>query len=596
MAPFQKGILEAYSDPEVRHLSMMSSAQVGKTTLMLIILGYHAHLDPQNIIIVYPTAGSGEKFSKTKLQELFDYSPALKNVLGSNKDKSGGNSLLFKKLPGGSISIASAQSSSDLRSMSCKVVLMDEIDDFGVFHDEGDPVNIVMERSKTFADRKIMRISTPKIKSISKIETAFMEGNQCYFHVPCPHCGLLQRLVWRDEAGIYRLKIPKEGNEYRCDQAYYECIGCNGHISQPHREQIMQLGQWVPSHPEIKDHASFHLSELYSLFPSSTWEQLAKKWLRLSATPEGLMEWSQTTLGEPFEFKEGDLRTSDLNGRVEPYDAEVPYGVGYLTLGADVQGDRLEMTVLGHGRDNTTYVIEHKILQGNPNVMVDQVWDQFFAYASKTFTHESGSQMKISRAFMDSRYATQVVQRKCYRFRQLGLSIYPIKGVASGPTYAPKRTKNKQGSVVTNGVQINVNDAKNLVFGRMSVKNPEHPGFVHFPIREGIDATYFEQLLSEKRVATKFGVEWKKINDSKRNEALDCFVYAFAAFDYQKVDIDAFVDSFTPQQDEDDSVLLEAELEPVSEPVAAPASQVINPFKRPAVGGGFASKLAAIRR
>jgi hypothetical protein len=73
-------------------------------------------------------------------------------------------------------------------------------------------------------------------------------------------------------------------------------------------------------------------------------------------------------------------------------------------------------------------------------------------------------------------------------------------------------------------------------------------------------------------------------------------VYAFAAFDYQKVDIDAFVDSFTPQQDEDDSVLLEAELEPVSEPVAAPASQVINPFKRPAVGGGFASKLAAIRR
>jgi phage terminase large subunit GpA-like protein len=57
------------------------------------------------------------------------------------------------------------------------------------------------------------------------------------------------------------------------------------------------------------------------------------------------------------------------------------------------------------------------------------------------------------------------------------------------------------------------------------------PGYLHFPI--GIDDAqeYFEQITAERRV-TKYQKgfakhEWVKVR--KRNEALDCLVYAYAA-------------------------------------------------------------------
>ena len=51
---------------------------------------------------------------------------------------------------------------------------------------EGDPVNLAIQRTATFANRKIFMISTPTIKYFSRIESAFDEGDKRYFFVPCP--------------------------------------------------------------------------------------------------------------------------------------------------------------------------------------------------------------------------------------------------------------------------------------------------------------------------------------------------------------------------------------------------------------------------
>jgi phage terminase large subunit GpA-like protein len=63
--------------------------------------------------------------------------------------------------------------------------------------------------------------------------------------------------------------------------------------------------------------------------------------------------------------------------------------------------------------------------------------------------------------------------------------------------------------------------------------NGHGPRRIHTYI--GLDDEFYEQLTAEKnkvRFVKGFPVkEWHNVRGNKRNEALDCFVYAFAAAD-----------------------------------------------------------------
>jgi phage terminase large subunit GpA-like protein len=75
---------------------------------------------------------------------------------------------------------------------------------------------------------------------------------------------------------------------------------------------------------------------------------------------------------------------------------------------------------------------------------------------------------------------------------------------------------------------VGVSAAKDAVYDRLRVKD-EGPSYCHFPL--GRELEYFEQLTAEKKfVRYHFGFakhEWR-LEEGKRNEALDCRVYAYA--------------------------------------------------------------------
>ncbi|EBA10260.1 Bacteriophage tail assembly protein [Sagittula stellata E-37] len=68
--------------------------------------------------------------------------------------------------------------------------------------EEGDPVTLAEARSLTFAHRrKVLLVSTPTIRGLSRIEREYEASDQRRFFVPCPHCGAMQwlkfdRLRW----------------------------------------------------------------------------------------------------------------------------------------------------------------------------------------------------------------------------------------------------------------------------------------------------------------------------------------------------------------------------------------------------------------
>src|SRR4051812_1949712 len=59
-AEYQRGIMDAVSDPSVHTVVVMSSAQVGKTEVLLNTVGYYIDQDPSPILVVQPTLEMAE--------------------------------------------------------------------------------------------------------------------------------------------------------------------------------------------------------------------------------------------------------------------------------------------------------------------------------------------------------------------------------------------------------------------------------------------------------------------------------------------------------------------------------------------------------
>lgn len=88
---------------------------------------------------------------------------------------------------------------------------------------------------------------------------------------------------------------------------------------------------------------------------------------------------------------------------------------------------------------------------------------------------------------------------------------------------------------------IGVDSAKELLYSRLKINEPG-PGYCHFPTTRSDE--YFRQLTAEKLVVRYHKGfarrEWVKARP--RNEALDCRVYAMAAFGILNLNINSLAD------------------------------------------------------
>lgn len=63
-APYQREIMDAMGDPHVRKVVLMTAAQIGKTAMLINVLGYYMHYYPAPIMVIEPTLEMGQSFSK----------------------------------------------------------------------------------------------------------------------------------------------------------------------------------------------------------------------------------------------------------------------------------------------------------------------------------------------------------------------------------------------------------------------------------------------------------------------------------------------------------------------------------------------------
>lgn len=171
-APYQREIMDAVVDSAVETVVIMSSAQVGKTELILNTIGYYIDYDPAPILCLQPTLEMAQAFSKDRLAKMIRDTPVLRGKVKDARARDSENTILHKSFPGGHITMVGANSAAGLAMRPIRIVMMDEIDRFPPSAgSEGNPIKLAEKRTTTFWNRKKIKVSTPTIKGRSQIET-----------------------------------------------------------------------------------------------------------------------------------------------------------------------------------------------------------------------------------------------------------------------------------------------------------------------------------------------------------------------------------------------------------------------------------------
>ena len=528
-AEYQRDILDAFSDPLVPEVVVISSSQVGKTEILNNVVGYYVDQDPCPILVVQPRVEDAETWSKDRLAPMLRDSPCLRGLVRDPKTKDSGNTIRMKEFPGGRIAMGGANSPAGLAARPVRIVLLDEVDRFPASAGtEGDPVKLAVKRTTTFWNRKIGMFSTPTVKGVSRIEKAWENSDQRRFHVPCPYCAGLQILRW---GHIKWAKNEKGG----IVDVHYECEHCQGKLKENDKPRMVRNGKWIAGQPEVKGRAGFHLNELYS--PWSSWEKVVLEFLESKKQVETLKTWVNTSLGETWEEEGLTIDDAALISRKEEYASEVPAGVAVLTAGVDVQDDRILVAVKGWGRGEESWLIDWITILGKPDTD-PKVWSDLDSILSKEWVHELGMTLRIASACIDSGgHATKQVYDFCRP--KWNRRVYAIKGQPGSAHPVIKLSQRKNRAKVALGL-VGGDTCKGLIYSRLNV--PEFgPGYMHFPMIESVDEEYFKQLTAEKQI-TKFtrgfpSKVWVKTR--ARNEALDAEMYSLAALATLNANLDS---------------------------------------------------------
>ena len=528
--PYLKEIMDCLSPSSpVERVVFMKGAQVGATECGNNWIGYVIHQAPGPMMAVQPTVEMAKRNSKQRIDPLIEESEVLRKLVRDPRSRDSGNTVLAKEFPGGVLVMTGANSAVGLRSMAARYLFLDEIDGYpGDVDDEGDPIQLVAARARTFARRKIYLVSTPKITGLSRIEAAFEESDQRRYWVPCPVCGEYQTLKFA------QLTWPKG----KPKQAVYVCEHCSARLENHQKHTMLARGEWRPSAVGDGRTAGFWLSSLYSPVGWFSWADAAEMFEKARKNPTLLQVFVNTVLGETW-AEAGDAPDwQRLYDRRENYRlGTVPAGGLFLVAGCDVQRDRLEIALVAWGRNRENWLTDYVVLDGDTSR--PEVWDRLTDLLNTTYPHACGARLGIVRMAVDSGFATQQVY--AWAREQGPGRVLVTKGYETGsaPIGQPSAVEvTLDGRKIKRGVKVwpvATGMLKSELYGWLKLERPTAesgkpcpPGYCHFP---QLPEEFFKQLTAEQLVPKVVKgyrkLEWVKTRE--RNEALDTYVLCRAA-------------------------------------------------------------------
>ena len=541
-APYQKDIMNAFTELGIRRVVVKSSSQIGKSDMMNNVIGRFAHLDPCAIMMIQPTIDMAQDYSKTRIAPMIRDTKVLNNLFYDVKSRDTNNTILSKVFPGGRLIMCGANSPAGLASRPIRILLADEVDRFpDSAGTEGDPVDLAAKRMTTFWNSCMGLFSTPTNEGTSRIDEEYLAGTQEEWQHKCPNCGEYHLLRHIDMTVDYKeIKTPSGKKTVIVNDVKWRCPHCGFSFSEKEMKQTPQ--KYVSRNADALKNGirSFFVNGFTS--PWMTWTRIMREWLEAKGDPEREKVIMNTVFGESYKQKGAFEDEQIFLRRRESYGAELPDGVLLLTAAIDTQDNRLEYEVVGWGKEEECWGIRKGIVLGAPNQA--RTWKEIDNILDKTYHFADGKGLKVVRTFIDSggHYTSDVYNYCQKNFHKQRFAIKGRGGPGIPLIYKIAKANNAKAPLILLGVD----DGKQQIMDRLSIDSPG-PLYFHFPQDEGIkelsnrgyDDLYFKGIISEhKKVYKRNGVlrEVWETTKNVRNEPLDLRNYNLACMKSLKPD------------------------------------------------------------
>jgi len=566
--PYMREVMNAFCDPEVTEISVMASAQVGKSRSIENMIGWAIDREPGPALYIVPTEEAVEYVAQKRIKNMVTESPILrrhwhgKRALKAHHHRYDTMDLFF----------GWAGSPSALASRTIRYLFRDEPDKYPAFTGRGGPpADLAEKRTQAFWDRKIVNVCTPTSKT-GFIAAHYAQSDMRKYYVPCPRCGEYQ--VWV----FAQLKVPKslrEPDEIKASaDVWYECVYCAHKIREADKEECVAAGVWVPEGQTIdadgnihgqparsKRHSGYHISGLLSPFPGASWPNIMADWFAASSE-EGkaqgkIIIFFNETLGEPFEETGLRIKPESLIQLKGGYNKRtVPVECKLLVAGADYHKSRargivrIDYEIRGFGPELRNWVVDSGSLASFEELERD-VLQPALPWADGT-DNEKRPWLAVTALLIDSGFEPDDVYEFCLRHPGL---VFPTKGEpgprlrplqASDLEVATQRRLNRARRRHFRGLQLLIVDTsyfKNQVTSWVMPERDQDGKIVSEAKTQFYDELpeyYMREFSNEQKVKVRdrngnVRYAWRPVRSGAPTHSLDTAVLAAAAAYYKGV-------------------------------------------------------------
>jgi len=449
----------------VHECDVMKSSQSGATEAILNAIRWMPKHKPGNVGYVINSAYKAKRIGKVRLRETL-LECAADQVSDDPNDAATCN-IILKNME---ITISGSGSPNAFRETWYRLGVLDEPEDHETQGDGTTSYDNIQTRFTTVSDALLYVIGKPQEKG-GIIHRCFLKGSQEKYLVPCPRCDRRIELLFenlrfshcKDLVGTWDL-------ERVIDDTWYECQLCAGRIEEREKRDMVQRGIWVPTPARFRETLdgraiqaepgvrSFHISDLYSLFPKVRWGILAKKWLSAYKTAPSITAqnaFSTEHLGRPIEpqemgFRDGTIEAlqggivEEVGGRKVVlgaafklcYEFHEEVGplpiddVDYLSITGDRQGDCIKFVVFCWSKRGEAFPIDYGVVRDE---------DAFLEMRQRTYqphTPGAGKAFRIFGGLIDCGHNPgKAIYEMCAKAQALGWYMYPSRGEGHNSEY-----------------------------------------------------------------------------------------------------------------------------------------------------------------
>lgn len=567
--PYMRGPMDAFADPEVEMLDVMSGNQVGKSAAIQNMIGYCIDQDPGPTQYTVPRNEDVVYVSQKVFKPMVQESAALEKHLTDSPRDLQTDFFTFDRM---TLYFSAAGSVAELGQKYIKYLFFDEPDSYPIFSGKAaNPIALGVKRTITFWDRKIVKVCTPTTKD-GYINSSYVKSNMQENYIPCPHCG--EYTIWK----FIQLKVPPtlhNPDEIREKKdVWYECEICGYKIREDIKEQLVAAGIWLPAGRTIdadgnlhgrpkrsKLHSGFQISSLVSPFPGVTWPKIMANWFAANteeAIIQGaLLDFNNSVLGRPYEETGKKLKAKEVKKLTGGFSkGTVPSECLLLVAGADYHKSRargivrIDYEVRGFGYGMKNWVIKTDSVSSFEK-LDEEVLLEPFPWADGT-DNETKPWPAVMLMFIDSGFEPDDVYDYC---RQRTRLTIPTKGMP-GPLLKPiaaseletatEKRLSAQKRVKYRGMQLLTVDTyyfKNQVTSWVEQRIDEDGKVIAEPLTrfyDEIPSYYFTEFTNERlvKVHSTRGVskwQWKPVSTGAPTHSLDTAVLCAAAAYYKGV-------------------------------------------------------------